>query len=311
MCVVGLTACGQSGAASDADQGDGGAAGGERAVADGAAGSPDVGAAGMQQASDLGGGAGRTSQEVPSPIEGLWETAKLPADRCEDYRTQPSSRFLRVRRTVGGTLELVQLALGVPSNELNDPGYEPCSAPLAPDGAKARITEPYTCATIARNPNGTASQQPVFRKIDTDELTLVGETLHEHRVDSAEYGNYDCPGVRDFSYTRSNKDRSGQLSLTRSPSVKGYWRTTQGLRESPGLYVELDLEQTGLKVEGTFQITSYDSGTLSGVLSGTRLRGMEVQNAGDPSPFEFVFSADGKRFVGTVGKVVVWNGAND
>ncbi len=304
-----LTACGHGTSNGDALTEAG--AGGNAGLPPDATGGASGGAESTAPIGDAQGGASPGSDSPPSPFEGLWVSAKLPADLCEDYGTEPSSRFLRVRHNGKGVLEVVQLARRVPINELDDPGYEQCSAQLVVDADHAETAEAYFCASIARNPNGTASMQSVFVKVLTDELVLTDSTLHEHRVASDQYSTYDCPGVHDFSYVRSNADQSGQLSLTRTPSIAGAWRTTQGVTNSPGLYVDLDLEQVSLKVTGTFTITWQDSGTLNGVLTGTHLRGMMVENSGDPKPFDFAFSANGKRFVGTYGTIGVWNGAND
>ncbi|MES1186959.1 MAG: hypothetical protein ABUL60_24305 [Myxococcales bacterium] len=262
-------------------------------------------------ASGSAGGAGRTGEgsAKPSPFEGLWVTGNLPADHCEDFRLQSSARYLRVRRDAHGALQLVQLAADVPLNSLNDPGYEPCAAALIVEGEHAHTAEPYFCETIARNENGTASTQAVNRKVLTDELTLVGDSLHEQRTNA---DNDDCGGTSDYQYTKSSDDQHGQLAAPANIDVTGYWRTNHGVDTFSGLYVELDLEQAGVSVTGKFDITSQYSGTLTGTIKGTHLTGMIEDNSGyPPDSFDFAFSADTLRFVGHYGTVGVWNGAND
>ena len=114
----------------------------------------------------------------------------------------------------------------------------------------------------------------------------------------------------DYVYTKSTADQVAQLSAPANIDVTGYGRTAHGADIVEGLYVEL--EQTGLSVTGKFDITSRDSGTLSRTIRGTHLVGTIKDNSGyPPESFDFVFSADTRRFVGHYGTSGVWNGAND
>ena len=244
----------------------------------------------------------------PSILEGLW-VATEDKPSCEHLGTEPRRRFVRLRRSAAG-LELVRLGLDVPNDELNDPGYEECRAPLQLDGEVA-TAKPYFCSPRRLDKDGFASDALQI-VVAEDEFSLAGAELREHRVNSADlgYGRHDCPGTYNLSYQRSDDDDSPHAIPRTPPHVAGDWRSiSRGADGSPLSELEIHFDQVGATVSGDCFVSPIFAISLRGTLTGSHLCGTYTTSTNpEPTPIDLTFSADEFRFNGTWSKDGVWQG---
>ncbi len=80
------------------------------------------------------------------------------------------------------------------------------------------------------------------------------------------------------------------------PGVAGSWATQWGANVA-----NVELQQDGAVVQGSYVTTGAPAGNLSGTFEGNVLTGQWVDQHGSGGGFRFYFSGDGQAFRGTWG----------
>jgi hypothetical protein len=271
-------------------------------------GTADGGVDGVQTPTTGEGGA--PDHSSASLFEGLWKAVEQSPNPCERDGTEPLTRFVRLRRGAAGSLKLARLGLDVPKDELLDPAYEECSVTLQLEGEIASAM-PYFYTPRRLDEYG-LSADALQISVVHDDFSLVGEELHEHRINSADmgFGRHDCAGAYDISYLRSHDGDSPQ-AVPRSPlHISGDWRTVKrGASGSPLTELDVHFNQVDSSVTATCLLGHTVALVLTGNLSGSHLRGTYQTNiSAGPTDFDLTFSSDELRFNGTWGKDNVWQG---